>query len=110
MLRVGQRAAGWALRLSGPVALLAAAVALFRPPPLPGVGAPPMARPEPAAQRAITITARPGAPAGICTDPAISGCDAYSACMAAVTIGSGLAPEPQRALAEGLRDCAAGAE
>jgi hypothetical protein len=108
--RVALDAAGWSLRLSGLVVILAAAVVLVLP-----------SRPTPAhtSETVRTETARPpdqtaGAPtaqpAGTCTDPAIAGCDAFSACAAAVTIGSGLAPDPRAALAEGLRGCTAGAE
>lgn len=113
-LRTGRhhaaRAGGWALRLSGPIAILAAALVLFRPAIIPGAGAPAVVRTATAQRQTATRAPAPGQPAGICIDPAISGCDAYSACAIAVTIASGLAPDPEQTLVLGLHQCAAGAQ
>lgn len=106
--RIAARTGRWALRVSGPVAIVAAMVILFRPGIVPGAGPPPAGRPATAPPQTVVARIGPPIPAGICTDPAFSGCDSYSACAVGVTITSGLAPDPQKTLDQGLQECAAG--
>jgi hypothetical protein len=108
-LRVGPRAAGWgiwALHLSGPALLLLILLTLLHPGSAPSVDAPPLDAPTAAVQQPAPVRTIVGA----CDDPAISGCDSYSACVTAVTMFSGLAPNPRQALAEGIEGCTVGAD